>query len=141
LKHALCFGWIDGQRNKFDGDFFLQKFTPRRPRSIWSQVNREKVEALIAEGKMREAGFAEIEQAKADGRWDAAYASQKNMSVPEDFQMMLDQNPEAQAFFDTLNSTNRYAILFRITTAKKPETRQRRMEKFLAMLLAKETVY
>lgn len=141
LDVALCYGWIDGQKNKFDEQYYLQKFTPRRAKSIWSRINQEKVAALIAAGKMRAAGLQEIERAKADGRWEAAYESQSRITVPEDFQVLLDANPTAQAFFDQLNSTNRYAILFRITTAKKAETRQRRMEKFLAMLLAGEKIY
>jgi uncharacterized protein YdeI (YjbR/CyaY-like superfamily) len=141
LDIALWFGWIDGQRNKFDDQFFLQKFTPRRPKSSWSRINREKVEAFTAEGKMREAGLKEVDAARADGRWDSAYESQSRMTVPEDFQAALDDNPEAQAFFSQLNGTNRYAILYSITTAKKPETRQRRIEKFIAMLNAKEKIY
>lgn len=141
LNVALCFGWIDGQKNKFDESHWLQKFTPRRPKSLWSRVNQEKVAALIEQGKMREAGLKEIERAKADGRWDAAYESQSKISVPDDFQAALNENPEAKAFFDTLNSANRYAILFRITTAKKAETRQRQIEKFIAMLKAKQKLY
>lgn len=134
LNVALCFGWIDGQKGKFDEQFYLQKFTPRRPKSIWSRINCEKVTALIAQGKMREAGLREIERAKADGRWEAAYESQSKIGIPEDFQAALNENPEAKAFFATLNSANRYAILFRITTAKKAETRQKNIEKFIAML-------
>ena len=134
LDVALCFGWIDGQRLPFDGEYFLQKFTPRRARSTWSKVNQDKVAALIASGKMREAGLKEIERAKADGRWEAAYESQSKMAVPDDFQAALDKNPAAQAFFDTLNSVNRYSVLYRITTAKKAETRQQRIEKFITML-------
>jgi uncharacterized protein YdeI (YjbR/CyaY-like superfamily) len=141
LDVALCFGWIDGQRLKFDAEYFLQKFTPRRARSPWSKVNQDKVAALIANGKMREAGLKEIERAKADGRWAAAYESQSKMAVPEDFQVELDKNPAAQAFFDQLNSVNRYAILYRITTAKKAETRQSRIEKFIAMLNEGKKIY
>jgi uncharacterized protein YdeI (YjbR/CyaY-like superfamily) len=134
LDVALCFGWIDGQRLPFDGEYFLQKFTPRRARSTWSKVNQDKVAALIASGKMREAGLKEIEHAKADGRWEAAYESQSKMTVPDDFQAALNKNPAAQAFFDTLNSANRFSVLYRITTAKKAETRQQRIEKFITML-------
>jgi uncharacterized protein YdeI (YjbR/CyaY-like superfamily) len=141
LNVALCFGWIDGQKNKFDDEFWLQKFTPRRAKSVWSVVNREKVAELIAQGRMREAGMKEIERAKADGRWDAAYQPQSRIGVPEDFQAALDQHPEAKAFFEQLNSANRYAILYNITTAKKPETRRQRIEKFIAMLNAKEKLY
>jgi uncharacterized protein YdeI (YjbR/CyaY-like superfamily) len=141
LDVALCFGWIDGQKNKFDDQYWLQKFTPRRPRSIWSKVNQEKVAALIEQGRMREAGMKEIDRAKADGRWDAAYAPQSRMEVPDDLQAELDNHPDAKAFFEQLNSANRYAILHRIVTAKKPETRQKRVEKFIAMLKAGEKLY
>lgn len=138
LDVALCFGWIDGQKNKFDDEYWLQKFTPRRARSPWSRINREKAEALIGQGKMRPAGLQEIERAQADGRWDAAYSSQRNIEVPDDFQALLDANPEAREFFEQLNKANRYGILYQITTAKKLETRQRRIDKFIAMLNAKE---
>lgn len=141
LDVALCFGWIDGQRLKFDDQHFLQKFTPRRTKSTWSKVNQDKVAALIAAGKMREAGFKEIERAKADGRWEAAYESQSKMAIPDDLQVALNQNPKARAFFDTLNSVNRYSILYRITTAKKAETRQKRLEKFITMLNEGKKIY
>lgn len=141
LNVALCFGWIDGQKNKFDERFWLQKFTPRRARSPWSRINREKAADLIAQGRMREAGLREIERAKDDGRWDAAYESQSRITVPEDFQALLAANPAAQAFFDQLDSANRFAILYRIASAKKEETRQKRMEQFLAMLLAGEKIH
>lgn len=134
LDVALCYGWIDGQKGALDDQFFLQKFTPRRPKSIWSQVNTQKVTDLIAQGKMQPAGLKEIEAAKQDGRWEAAYASQSNAEVPEDFQVELDKNPEAKAFFATLNKANRYAFVFRIQTAKKAETRKARIEKFIVML-------
>src|ERR687887_445679 len=114
LDTALCFGWIDGRRNALDDTYFLQRFTPRRARSRWSRINREKAEALIAAGRMRPAGLAEVERAKADGRWDAAYEAQSTATVPDDLQRELDQNPGAQAFFDTLDSRNRYAILYRL---------------------------
>jgi uncharacterized protein YdeI (YjbR/CyaY-like superfamily) len=141
LDVALCFGWIDGQKQKFDDQYFLQKFTPRRAKSIWSKVNQAKVATLTSQGRMREAGLQEIERAKADGRWEAAYESQSKMSVPEDFQAELDKNPAAQKFFDQLNSVNRYSILFRITTAKKAETRQQRIIKFIAMLNEGKKIY
>ncbi len=141
LTVALCFGWIDGQRNKFDEVYFLQKFTPRRPKSIWSQVNCAKVTELIEQGRMREPGLAEIEKAKQDGRWDEAYPSQSNATVPDDLQQALDQNPQAQAFFDSLNSQNRFAILFRLHTAKRAETRQKRLNEFIIMLTEGRKIY
>lgn len=134
LEVALCYGWIDSQKKGFDAQFWLQKFTPRRAGSIWSKVNREKAEALIANGVMKPSGLREVEGAKQDGRWEAAYDSQSNISIPADFQRALNQNPAAQAFFATLNSSNRYAFLFRIQTAKKAETRARNIEKFIDML-------
>jgi uncharacterized protein YdeI (YjbR/CyaY-like superfamily) len=141
LEIALCYGWIDGQKAAFDDQFWLQKFTPRGPKSIWSKVNRDKAEALLAEGKMQPAGIAQMERAKADGRWDAAYESQSKIAVPPDFQSELDKNPRAQEFFDTLNSVNRYAILFRIQTAKKPETRAARIQKFIEMLVQQQKIH
>jgi uncharacterized protein YdeI (YjbR/CyaY-like superfamily) len=141
LDIALCFGWIDGRRNALDERFFLQRFGPRRPRSRWSKINRDKAEALIAAGRMRPAGLAEVERAKADGRWDAAYDGQRAMSVPEDLQRELDARPAAAAFFAGLSSQNRYAILYRLHDAKRPETRARRLEKFVAMLEAGETIH
>ena len=141
LETALCFGWIDGQRKALDDRYFLQRFTPRRARSRWSQVNRDKVEALLKAGRMRPAGIAEVERAKADGRWDAAYASVSTMEVPADLQRELDARPGAAAFFNTLNSQNRYSILYRLHDAKRPDTRARRLEQFVAMLEAGETIY
>jgi uncharacterized protein YdeI (YjbR/CyaY-like superfamily) len=141
LESALCYGWIDGQRNSFDDRYFLQKFTPRKPRSGWSRVNREKALGLIAAGKMRPAGLREVERAQADGRWDAAYEPQSAITVPEDLQRELDANPDAQAFFNTLDSRNRYAILYRIQTAKKAETRAARLQKFVAMLAQGQKIY
>ena len=141
LEVALCFGWIDGQRNRLDDEWFLQRFTPRRPRSRWSQINRDKVEQLIARGAMRPAGLREVERAKADGRWDAAYASQSKIGVPPDLQQALEDSPAAKEFFKTLNSTNRYAVLYRIQDAKRPETRARRIEKFVAMLARGEKLH
>jgi uncharacterized protein YdeI (YjbR/CyaY-like superfamily) len=141
LESALCYGWIDGQRVGFDDTYFLQKFTPRRARSGWSRVNREKALELIAAGRMRPAGLREVERAKADGRWDAAYEPQSAITVPDDLQRELDSNPDAQAFFNTLDSRNRYAILYRIQTAKKAETRAARLQKFVAMLAQGQKIY
>jgi uncharacterized protein YdeI (YjbR/CyaY-like superfamily) len=134
LEVALCYGWIDGQKLPLDGRFWLQRFTPRRPKSVWSRINTQKAEALIAQGKMQPAGLKQVEAAKADGRWAAAYASQRSAAPPDDFLAELDKNPRAKAFFATLNSVNRYAIYYRIQSAKKPETRDARIAKFLAML-------
>ena len=134
LDVALCYGWIDGQKGSFDEQYFLQKFTPRRPKSIWSKINVEKVEGLIASGEMKPAGLKAIEAAKQDGRWAAAYEGQRTISVPEDFQAALDKNKKAKTFFVTLNSVNRYAFLFRIHTAKKAETRVKRIQQFIEML-------
>jgi len=141
LESALCFGWIDGRREALDERFFLQRYTPRRARSRWSRINREKAERLIADGRMRPAGRAEVEQARADGRWDAAYEGQRSIVVPEDLRRELDARPEAKAFFEQLSSQNRYAILYRLHEAKRPETRTRRLEKFVAMLEAGEKIY
>jgi uncharacterized protein YdeI (YjbR/CyaY-like superfamily) len=141
LDIAICFGWIDGQRRAHDETCFLQRFTPRRRRSPWSKINREKVQALTAAGRMRPAGQAEVDRARADGRWAAAYAGQRSATVPADLQKELDADPEAAAFFATLSSQNRYALLYRLGDAKKPETRARRLAKFVAMLRARETFY
>jgi len=134
LDVALCYGWIDGQRLSFDEKYYLQKYTPRRSKSIWSKINVEKVERLIASGDMKPTGLKAVELAKQDGRWAAAYEGQRNITVPADFQAALDQNKKAKAFFATLNSVNRYAFLFRIHTAKKVETRARRISQFVEML-------
>src|SRR3954466_8364824 len=141
LEVALCYGWIDGQKGALDAEFWLQKFTPRGPRSQWSKVNREKATALIESGRMQPAGLAEVERAKADGRWEAAYDAQSKASVPEDLQRELDANPDAAAFFATLESYNRYAILYRLQEAKKPETRAKRIENFIGMLKRGEKVH
>jgi uncharacterized protein YdeI (YjbR/CyaY-like superfamily) len=141
LDEALCHGWIDSQRRSLDASFYVQKFTPRARRSRWSKRNRDKVAELIAGGRMQAAGLREIERAKADGRWDAAYDPPSTSTVPDDLQRELDREPEAAAFFATLDSRNRYAILLRIQTAKKPETRARRIETFVAMLRAGEKLY
>ena len=134
LEIALCYGWIDGQKASFDDQFWLQKFTPRGPKSIWSKINIEKATALIAAGRMQPAGLRHVEAAKADGRWEAAYDGQRAITVPDDFQRALDENPQAQAFFATLDSANRYAILFRIQTAKKAEVRESRIRTYIVML-------
>ena len=141
LDVALCYGWIDGQKGSFDAQYWLQKFTPRGPRSIWSKINTEKAEKLIKSGDMKPAGLKAIELAKQDGRWDAAYASQKNISLPEDFQAALNKNKKAKAFFAALNSVNRYAILFRIQTAKKAETRAKHIQQFIEMLEKNEKIH
>jgi len=141
LESALCFGWIDSQKRSFDEEFFLQRFTPRRPRGKWSQINREKAEALIAAAAMRPAGLAEVEAAKADGRWDAAYPGQRTAEVPPDLQRELDRNEAARRSFATLDSANRYAILYRLQDAKKPETRERRLRKFIEMLERGEKIH
>ena len=141
LESALCYGWIDGQKATFDDKYWLQKFTPRRTKSIWSKVNCDKATALMAEGRMQPAGIRQLELAKADGRWDQAYESQSKITIPADFQSELDKNQQAKDFFSTLDSTNRYAILFRIHTAKKPETRSARIQKFIEMLSKNETIH
>jgi uncharacterized protein YdeI (YjbR/CyaY-like superfamily) len=141
LESALCFGWIDARRHALDERYFLQRFTRRRPRSKWSRINRDKAERLILDGRMRPVGLAEVEQAKADGRWEAAYEGQKRIMVPDDLQRELDSRPKARSFFAGLNSQNRYAILYRLQDAKKPETRARRLAKFVAMLEAGETIH
>lgn len=141
LDVALCYGWIDGVRNSLDDERFLQSFSPRRARSTWSQINRDKVAALIAAGRMRPPGQAEIDRAKADGRWDAAYAGSKTITVPEDLQKAIDASPKAKAAFPKLSSQNRYAILFRVGNVKKAETRAANIAKFVAMLERGETIY
>ncbi len=141
VESALCYGWIDGQKKALDDAWWLQKFTPRGPKSIWSQKNRQKAEELIADGVMAPAGRSAVEAARADGRWDRAYAAQAASTVPADLQAALDANPDAAAFFATLDSRNRYAILFRTQTAKKRETRVRRIEQFVAMLARHEKIY
>jgi uncharacterized protein YdeI (YjbR/CyaY-like superfamily) len=141
LESALCFGWIDGRREALDERWFLQRYTRRRLRSRWSRINREKAQLLIEEGRMRPSGLAEVDRAKADGRWAAAYAGQRSITVPDDLQSELDARPRAKAFFAELSSQNRYAILYRLQDAKKPETRVRRLAQFVAMLEAGETLY
>ena len=134
LDIALCYGWIDGQKNSHDENSWLQRFTPRRPRSAWSKKNTEHAERLIQAGKMKPAGLAEIEAAKNDGRWKAAYDSPSNATVPEDFLKALKKNKKAEAFFKSLNKTNVYSIAYRLQTAKTAETREKRMTLILEML-------
>jgi uncharacterized protein YdeI (YjbR/CyaY-like superfamily) len=141
LRIALRYGWIDGTAQRVDDEYYVQKFTPRTPRSRWSKINRASVERMIAAGEMHPAGLREVEAARADGRWDAAYASPANQTVPDDLQRALDANPKAAAFFTTLTSQNRYAILYRVEEAKRPETRARRIEKFVGMLERGETLH
>jgi len=140
IDGALCHGWIDGQLNPFDGDWWLIRFTPRKPRSKWSEKNRRRAEQLLDEGRVAPAGLAEIDAARADGRWDAAYAPASTAAEPDDLRAALDADPAARAFFDTLTGSNRYAILYRIHDAKKPETRAARIAKFVAMCARGETI-
>lgn len=141
LDVALCHGWIDGLKRSCDAQYFLQRFTPRRPRSIWSKINIGKIEALIAAGRMRAGGLREVEAAQADGRWQGAYDSARNMEVPEDLAAALGKRAKARRFFEQLDRTNRYAVLWRIQTAKKPETRAARIEKLVAMLDRGEKIH
>src|SRR2546430_6103957 len=134
LDVALCHGWIDGQKGRHDDEYWLQRFTPRKPGGNWSKINTERAAALIASGRMRPAGLREVERAQADGRWEQAYESQSRVTVPEDLARALAANERAGAFFATLDSANRYAILYRIGTAKKPETRAKRIDTFVTML-------
>lgn len=138
LEVALCYGWIDGQKRPENEQTWLQRFSPRSTRSVWSRINREKALALIASGEMKPAGLQAIEDARKNGRWDAAYDSPSAATVPADLQAALDANPPAAEFFQTLNRANRYAILWRIQTVKKPETRARKIVQFLAMLERRE---
>ena len=141
LEAALCYGWIDGQKRTDSEQTWLQKFTPRGKKSIWSKTNREKALALVKGGQMQSAGLREMERAKSDGRWEAAYDSARTSVIPADFQAALDKNHRAQSFFKTLNSQNRYAILFRIQTAKKAETRIKRIQQFVQMLERNEKLH
>lgn len=141
LDVALAYGWIDGQRGRVDATWYRQRFTPRRARSRWSRINRDKALALIDAGRMQPAGMREVERAQADGRWDAAYASQRTMTVPEDLQAALDADAAASAYFAQLDGANRYAVLYRVQDAKRPETRARRIEQYVAMLAAGEKLY
>ena len=141
LEIALCYGWIDGQKKPYDELTWLQKFTPRGARSIWSVNNREKAGDLIRNGQMKPAGLKAIERAKENGQWAAAYDSQSKIALPEDFRSELDKHTKAKAFFITLDSANRYAILFRLQTARKPETRAKRLRQFIAMLEKHEKLH
>lgn len=134
LGVALCHGWIDGQKGRLDDGYWLQRFTPRRAGSKWSRINTEQASALIEAGRMRPAGLREVERARADGRWAAAYEPQSSAAVPEDLARALDGNAAARAFFEGLDRANRYAILYRVTEAKRPETRARRIATFVTML-------
>ena len=140
VEIALCHGWIDGQVKRLDEQHYLQKFTPRRPRSTWSKINREKAERLMAEGRMRPAGLREVERAKEDGRWDEAYDSPSTATVPDDFRAALDAEPAAAEFFASLGSTRRYSFLYRITDAKRPETRAKRIAEYVELLARGETL-
>ena len=140
VEVALCHGWIDGQARRLDEQHYLQRFTPRRPRSKWSRINREKAERLIAESRMRPAGLREIERARGDGRWDDAYDSPTTATVPDDFQQALDAEPEAREFFESLGSTKRYSFLYRIADAKRPETRARRIAEYVERLRDRKTL-
>ena len=141
LDVALCHGWIDGQKKGFDAQFFLQRFTPRRARSTWSKINVAKIETLVAAWRMRPAGQREIDAAKADGRWEAAYDGARSMEVPVELAKALAKNRKAKAFFDALDKTNRYAVCWRVQTAVKPETRLARIEKLVAMLARGEKIH
>ena len=140
VEIALSYGWIDGQAKRLDDHHYLQRFTPRRPRSKWSKINREKAERLIAEDRMRPAGLREVELAKQDGRWDDAYDSPSTATVPDDFQAALDAEPAAAEFFASLGSTKRYSFVYRITDAKRPETRAKRIAEYVELLARGETL-
>ncbi|RTE02995.1 YdeI/OmpD-associated family protein [Paenibacillus whitsoniae] len=141
LESALCYGWIDSQKEKGDEQSWLQRFTPRGPKSLWSLVNKEKAERLIAEGRMKPSGLSAIETAKQNGQWDKAYASQSRAAVPDDFAEALARSSKAKAFFETLDSTNRYAMIFRIQQVKKAETRSKKIEQYIEMLEKGEKIY
>ena len=141
IEGALCYGWIDGQKRALDDKFFMLRFTPRRPRSVWSKINIAKVEQLVASGRMQPAGMREVEAARADGRWDAAYEGSARMDVPAELSEALGASAKARRFFDQLDRTNRYAFCWRVQTAKKPETRKARAEKFVAMMERGEKIH
>jgi uncharacterized protein YdeI (YjbR/CyaY-like superfamily) len=141
VESALCYGWIDGQKDSHDATAWLQKFTPRGARSIWSKINREKIDTLVTTGRMRPAGLAAVERARQGGQWEAAYDPPSTSTVPPDFQAALDASSPAKAFYATLNSANRYAILFRIQNVKKAETRARKITEFIAMLERNEKLH
>ena len=140
VEEALCFGWIDGQARRLDEHFYLQRFTPRRRRSVWSQINRQKATRLIAEGRMAPAGLAQVEAAQADGRWENAYQSQSEATVPEDLQQALDENPQAKQFFETLTGSTRYAFLFRLHQVRTPAKRAERIAGYIQLLSAGKTL-
>jgi uncharacterized protein YdeI (YjbR/CyaY-like superfamily) len=141
LEVALCFGWIDGQKGPLDDQYWLQRFTPRKPTSNWSKINTHKASALIEAGRMQRSGLREVELAKADGRWDRAYAGQQSAAVPDDLLEALDANPAASAFFETISGVNRYAILYRIQVVKRPETRARKIAQYVEMLAEHKTLH
>jgi uncharacterized protein YdeI (YjbR/CyaY-like superfamily) len=141
VEIALCHGWIDGQAKRFDDDHYLQRFTPRRPRSRWSKINRGRAERLMSEGRMRPAGLREVERARADGRWEEAYDSPTTATVPEDFQEALDAVPAAREFFESLGNTKRYSFLYRIRDAKRPETRAKRIAEYVELLREGKTLH
>jgi uncharacterized protein YdeI (YjbR/CyaY-like superfamily) len=141
LEVALCFGWIDGQKGGLDDQYWLQRFCPRKPGSNWSKINTEKAEALIEAGRMQPAGLREVEQAKADGRWERAYAGQRSATVPDDLRRALDANAAASEFFETISSANRYAILYRVGAVKRPETRARKIAQYVQMLAEHKTLH
>lgn len=141
IEVALCFGWIDGQKQAHDEQYWLQKFTPRSGKSAWSKINKAKALALIEAGKMEPAGLLEVERARKDGRWGAAYDSASTATVPDDFQAALDGNPRAREFFDSLDGRNRYAVLYRIQTVKMAATRERKIAQFVEMLARHEKVH
>lgn len=141
IDGALCYGWIDGQLDKFDDRFWLVRYTPRSRKSKWSKINQVRAQELIDQKRMKPAGLDEVNMAKTDGRWEAAYASQSKAVVPDDLQAALDRNPRAKSFFSTLDSANRYAILYRVHDAKKAETRTDRIKKYVQMLAQGETIH
>ena len=141
VEEALCFGWIDSQMNRFDGESYVQRFSPRRPRSLWSRMNIDRVEKLIAAKRMRPAGLKEVDDAKADGRWQRAYEPPSRSEVPDDFLSALARNKKAKAFFATLNRANVYAVCWRLQTAKKPETRARSIEQLVEMFARGERIH
>lgn len=140
LDAAICFGWIDARRHAYDDSFYLQRFTPRGPRSKWSQLNRAKASKLISEGAMREPGLAQVRAAQADGRWNAAYEPQSRATIPEDFQSALDDNPAAREFFSTLTGSRRYAFLYRLHNVRTPSRRAQRIAQYIALLSERKTL-
>jgi uncharacterized protein YdeI (YjbR/CyaY-like superfamily) len=141
LEVAICFGWIDGQKGRLNDEFYVQRFTPRRPSGRWSKINADQARRLIECGRMRPAGLREVDQAKADGRWDTAYAGQATMEVPDDLRAALSADPAAAEFFETISRVNRYAILYRIGSVKRPETRARKIAQYVAMLAEHRTIH